>query len=57
LHSADDNVRSFWLLKEDLIRSIRESGFAEVIVQPDGLGNVGEEESVTRKTFIGIKTA
>jgi SAM-dependent methyltransferase len=59
-----NNKQSFWIQREFLLQSLRDSGFDLVMEQFDGLGpNIayemteGSYRSSARSTFIGIKTA
>jgi SAM-dependent methyltransferase len=59
-----NNQQSFWIQREFLLQSLRDSGFDLVLEQFDGLGpNIayemteGSYRTSARSTFIGIKTA
>jgi SAM-dependent methyltransferase len=62
--AAWDNRRSFWVQREFLLQSLRDSGFDLVLEQFDGLGariasemTEGSYRTSGRGTFIGIKTS
>jgi SAM-dependent methyltransferase len=62
--AAWDNRRSFWVQREFLLQSLRDSGFDLVLEQFDGLGakiasemTGGSYRTSGRGTFIGIKTS
>jgi 2-polyprenyl-3-methyl-5-hydroxy-6-metoxy-1,4-benzoquinol methylase len=59
-----DNIKSFWVQREDLIQAIRDVGFDCVLEQFDGLGTdirdsmlSGYYHQHSRGTFLGLKPA
>jgi 2-polyprenyl-3-methyl-5-hydroxy-6-metoxy-1,4-benzoquinol methylase len=59
-----NNKQSFWIQREFLLQSLRDSGFDLVLEQFDGLGpdiayemTEGSYRTSARSTFIGIKTS
>jgi len=62
--AAWNNRKSFWMQREYILQSLRESGFDVVLEQFDGLGSnlatemtTGSYRTSGRGTFVGIKTA
>lgn len=62
--AAWNNRKSFWVQREYILQSMRESGFDVVLEQFDGLGSnlatemtKGSYRTSGRGTFVGIKTA
>jgi SAM-dependent methyltransferase len=62
--AAWNNRKSFWVQREYILQSLRESGFDVVLEQFDGLGSnlatemtKGSYRTSGRGTFVGIKTA
>ena len=62
--AAWNNRKSFWVQREYILQSLRESGFDVVLEQFDGLGSnlaaemtTGSYRTSGRSTFVGIKTA
>jgi SAM-dependent methyltransferase len=57
------NKKSFWVLKGDLLESVRRAGFDIVLEQYDSFGDISQELSIgfyktnDRSLFVGIKTA
>lgn len=59
LWASYENPKSFWILKKDLLQTIKDSGFDMVFEGYDHLGNIAENNYIKyldRNLFIGIKT-
>ena len=57
--AAYSNHRSFWVLKKDLLQTIREAGFDLVFEQYDFLKNISTDDYIERydrSQFVGIKS-